>query len=141
MKPSLLLDTGPLVALLNRRDRHHEWAKQIADELRPPFFTCEAVLSEACFLLRGFPPGVDGVMGLVERGLVEVPFRLGEEAPLVRRLMARYANVPMSLADGCLVRMAELFPDSPVATIDADFRVYRKSGRRVIGTLMPGPEQ
>ncbi len=140
MKPALLLDTGPLVALLNRRDRYHEWAKQITDARRPPFFTCEAVLSEACFLLRSFPPGVDAVIGLVEQGLIEAPFRLGDEASTVRRLMVRYASVPMSLADACLVRMAELFPDVPVATFDADFKIYRKSGRRVVGTLMPERE-
>jgi hypothetical protein len=95
------------------------------------------VLSEAVFLLRSFPEGVDAVMALVEQGLVEVPFRLGAEASLVRRLMARYSSVPMSLADACLVRMAELHPDAPVATVDGGFRTYRRSGRRVINTLMP----
>ena len=138
MKPTLLLDTGPLVALLNRCDRHHEWAKGVTGGRRPPFVTCEAVLSEACFLLRSYPAGIEAVLALVEKGLVEIPFRLASEASAARRLMVRYANLPMSLADACLVRMAELHPDTPMATIDADFRIYRMSGRRRIPVLMPG---
>lgn len=137
MKPTLLVDTGPIVALLNRRDRHHEWAVRVTEGRRPPFATCEAVISEACFLLRHLPEGVDAVMSLVERGLVDVPFRLASEAETVRRSMARYADVPMSLADGCLVRLAELHPGVPLATIDSDFRIYRMSGRRRLPVLMP----
>lgn len=138
MTPSFLLDTGPLVALLNRRDRHHEWAKSLIDERRPPSFTCEAVLSEACFLLRTLPAGIDAILSILEQGLVQTPFRLATEAAAVRRLMARYANVPMSLADACLVRMSEIHVDVPVVTFDQDFDVYRRSGRRAIPTLMPG---
>ena len=52
MKQQVLADTGPLVALINKRDRHHAWASDQATRLPAPFLTCEAVLSEACFLLR-----------------------------------------------------------------------------------------
>lgn len=137
MKPGLLLDTGPLVALLNRRDRHHAWARQLASTHRSPFVTCEAVISEACFLLRGMDGGADAVLALAERGLIETPFRLSEEAGAIRKLMARYANVPMSFADACLVRLAELHPEVPLATVDGNFRVYRTTHRRVIPVLMP----
>jgi uncharacterized protein len=137
MTPSFLLDTGPLVALLNRRDPNHEWAKSLVAGRRPPALTCEAVLSEACFLLRAFPGGADAVMGLVEKGLLHASFRIADEAAVLRRLMARYANVPMSLADACLVRMSELHPQTPIATFDEDFTIYRRSGRRVVPTLMP----
>ena len=137
MRPGLLLDTGPLVALLDRRDVHHEWTKDLFRETRPPAYTCEAVLSEVCFLLRSLPGGSDAAMRLVEDRVVEAPFRLAEEASAVRRLMSRYASVPMSLADACLVRLSELHGDVPLATFDGDFRVYRRSGRRVVPTVMP----
>lgn len=138
MKAGALLDTGPLVALLNVRDRRHAWATEVFRGLRAPLLTCDAVLSEACFLLRAFPAGVDAVMSLVEQGLVDASFRLSPEVPVVRRLLARYADVPMSFADACLVRMSELHPDLPVVTCDRDFTIYRRNGRRVIPTLMPG---
>ncbi len=137
MKPIVLVDTGPLVALLNRRESHHDWVRQQFSLLQPPLLTCEAVLSEACFLLRDIPAGADALWQLVSRGVVVVRFDLGSEVTSVARLMKRYANVPMSLADACLVRMAELQTDSSVLTLDAHFRIYRKNGRQVIPALLP----
>ena len=137
MSGEVLLDTGPLVAFLNRRDRYHTWAAEQLAAVDAPLLTCESVLSEACFLLRKLERGVDAVFRLLERGLISVGFRLADEAPAVRRLMARYSAVPMSLADACLVRLAEIRSESAVLTLDADFRIYRKSGRQAIPTLMP----
>jgi hypothetical protein len=76
-------------------------------------------------------------MQLLERGVVAVRFNLADELAAVTRLLKKYASAPMSLADACLVRMAEQFSDSPVLTLDTGFRIYRKSGRTVIPTLMP----
>lgn len=137
MTPSALLDTGPLVALINRKDRRHEWTKQAFATLRAPLLTCEAVLSEACFLLRASPAGVDAVMAFVEQGLLETRLGASSEAAALRHLLARYSNVPMSFADACLVRLSELHPRLPLVTFDRDFSIYRRSGRRVIPTLMP----
>jgi predicted nucleic acid-binding protein len=137
MRRAVLLDTGPLVALLNRRDAYHEWARAHLADIEPPLLTCEAALSEACFLVRSLPNGPQTVMELLRQGLVAAPFRLGEEVARVSKLLARYASVPMSLADACLVRMAEQHAQSPVMTLDSDFRIYRKHGRQIIPTLMP----
>ncbi|MGH7275783.1 MAG: type II toxin-antitoxin system VapC family toxin [Candidatus Rokuibacteriota bacterium] len=132
-----LLDTGPLVAFLNRRDRHHRWARLRLGEETTPLWTCEAVVSEACFLLRGTREGPRAVLELLARGAIRVAFRLEDHLAEVARLMARYASVPMSLADACLVRMAEQHPDSRVLTADRDFTLYRKHGRHAIPTVMP----
>jgi uncharacterized protein len=134
---SVLVDTGPIVAFLNERDRYHEWSREIFAGLDSPVVSCEAVLSEACFLLRRARGGGEAVLKLVERGLVRLPFRLEAESVPVRRLLARYAGVPMSLADACLVRLSELISGSSVLTLDRDFKIYRKHGRSVIPTLMP----
>jgi predicted nucleic acid-binding protein len=135
----LIVDTGPLVALLNSRDAYHAWARDLLDQVEPPLATCDAVLSEACFLVRNLKGGQDAVLALVSRELVEVRFRLEAEADAVRRLMARYASVPMSLANACLVRMCELDGRAAVITLDGDFRIYRKNGRQVVPTM--GPKQ
>lgn len=74
-------------------------------------------------------------MELLRRHVVEVAFHLEDHVDAVARLLRKYASVPMSLADGCLVRMAELFAESSVLTLDHDFRLYRKSGRHVVPRL------
>jgi predicted nucleic acid-binding protein len=132
-----IIDTGPLVALLNRREGHHAWVKTTLRNLQPPLLTCEAVLAEAAFLLRRQDLGGRALMGLLERHAVAVAFRLDEEHEAVARLMAKYADVPMSLADACLVRMTELVPQVRVLTFDTDFRVYRRAGRQVVPVTMP----
>ncbi len=137
MNRRVLLDAGPLVALLNRRDKYHEWAKLQWARAEPPLITCEAVLSEACFLLRAAPGGSTAVFELLRRHVVEMPFRLADHLEPVARLLRKYANLPMSLADGCLVCMAELNPESTVMTLDRDFRLYRKRGRQVLPLIMP----
>ena len=133
----VLLDTGPLVAFLDRRDRYHTWARAQWAEIEPPLLTCEAVVTEACFLVRDLPGGGTTVVDLVTRGVVRIGYDLQVDAAPTAKLLARYASVPMALADACLVRMAERQPGSRVLTLDRDFRVYRMLGRRVIPTAMP----
>jgi len=92
VKRKIILDTGPLVALLNLRDTYHDWAKVQFSEIEPPLLNCEAVISEACFLLRGFPGGPRAVLDLVNRGVIAIPFHLDAEADPVMRLLTRYAS-------------------------------------------------
>jgi predicted nucleic acid-binding protein len=130
-----IVDTGPLVAFLNRRDRHHAWAAAQFGSLAPPLLTCEAVLSEATYLVRGLAGGPQAVLELVARGVVKPTFRLQDEIAMVKAIVKRYAR---DLADACLVRMSELHSDCVVLTIDTEFRdVYRRHGRQVIPTLLP----
>lgn len=132
-----IVDTGPLVALLDAREPYHVWARETLSRLETPLQTCEAVLSEACFLLSEVQGGRNAVLSLVSRGIVAVDFRLIPELEPVRKLMAKYASVPMAFADACLVRMAELAPRAAVVTIDKDFRVYRRNGRQAVPVIMP----
>ena len=137
MKKDVILDTGPLVALLNRRDRHHRWAKDQWAEIAPPLLTCESILAEACFLVQPFAGGHMAVLEMVRRNVLDLSFRLAEETAAVSRLLKKYQDVPMSLAEGCLVRMAEQHPESVVFTLDNDFKLYRKYRRQRIPTLSP----
>lgn len=133
-----LVDTGLIVAFLNGRDRYHAWAVETLSAIRPPLLTCEAVLSEAVFLLRRLAGGPEKVIELVTRGVVIPSFRLEGEAPSVKRLLARYGEIPMDLADACLVRMTELQSNCVLLTTDSEFRnVYRRHGRQAIPTLLP----
>lgn len=135
MAGSVLVDAGFLVALLSRRDAHHRWAVAQAAGHAPPWRTCEAVLSEAFHLLgvRGTP----GLSALLRRRALMVAFDLDNDAESVLNLLQKYANVPMGLADACLVRMTETLPDPLILTTDSDFRIYRRHSRQMVPCMMP----
>ena len=137
MNPTILLDTGPLVAFLHRRDKYHGWAVEELNKLTPPLLTCEAVLSESCFLMQTLQGGSNAVMGLVLTGLIHVPFHLSEELKPIKRLMAHYNSVPISLADACLVRMSEQYSNSVLLTLDGHFRIFRRHERQTIPIIRP----
>src|SRR5262245_17021316 len=135
MAASVLVDAGFVIALLSRRDRFHTWAVAHAPRLPPPWRTCDAALSEAFHLLgsRGRP----ALSTMLRRGVVIPAFDLGDELDRVLSLMEKYADVPMSLADACLVRMSETAADPILLTTDTDFRVYRRHSRQVVPCLTP----
>lgn len=135
MAATVLVDAGFLVALLSRRDRNHRWAVSRAEQLAPPWTTCEAVLSEAFHLLGG--RGGGRLAALLRRHAVLCGFRFGEDVEAVVRLLGKYADVPISFADACLVRMTETSNDPVVLTTDTDFRIYRRHGRQAIPCLLP----
>jgi uncharacterized protein len=137
VKQQHILDAGPLVALLSRSDRRHEWVKGVFGDVTPPALTCEAVLVEAWHLLGRTANGQHALLDLIGSGTVAVEFALMAELESVRRLVLRYRDRPMSLADACLVRLAELFDDAIVISLDSDFAVYRKHARQAIPLITP----
>jgi predicted nucleic acid-binding protein len=132
-----LLDTGPLVAFLNRTDQWHAWAKAQMGALPPPLLTCEPVLTEASFLIHRNGGQPAHVLKKVQAGVIEVALQIETEAAALEALMRRYQDTPMSLADACLVRLSELHSDCQVFTLDTDFRLYRRHGRQIIPLLTP----
>ncbi len=137
MKGAVLIDTGPLVTFLAAGLKHHDWVCEQWQRLRPPLFTCEPVLTEAAFLLKREGCETDPLFALLERGVLRVGLEIEDQLPDLRTLMRRYRDRPMSLADACLVRLAELLPGGVILTFDADFRIYRRHGNKVIPVLMP----
>jgi uncharacterized protein len=135
MATNALVDAGFLVALLSVRDANHRWAAAQAPLLPPPWMTCEAVLSEAFHLLGGRGRGSLG--SLLRRGALVCRYRFGDDMDAVLKLLEKYADVPMSFADACLVRMTETLSDPMLLTTDADFRIYRRHGRQIIPCVLP----
>jgi predicted nucleic acid-binding protein len=129
VKPALL-DTGVIVALLDRSERNHAACVEAVTALAAPLVTCEAVIAEACYLLRGVRGATGAVLENVERGVFQVPFRLDAAVGAIRVLMKRYASVPMDLADACLVHLADTLETGAILTLDSDFGVYRWRRRR-----------
>jgi predicted nucleic acid-binding protein len=135
MASSALVDAGFLIALLNRRDTNYRWAVAEAARLPPPWMTCEAALSEAFYVLGGL--STPRLTELLRRGTVTCAFRLGDDFEAVLRLLDKYADVPISFADACLVRMTETLNDPVLLTTDTDFRIYRRHGRQIIPCVLP----
>ena len=133
----LVLDTGPLVAYLDPDERYHGWVCGQMSQIDGPLISCEPVLTEAFFLLRHYTPQVTALEKLLLDGMIELSFSLNKELRSVIALRRRFREVPMSLADACLVRLSELYPELAVLTLDSDFRVYRKNRRDLIPCLLP----
>ena len=127
MNPAgVLLDTGPLVALLSENDANHERARRLFAECLPPFRSCEAVVAEACFLMRKVhAEGPAEVVALGRRGVYEVAISSAEHWPNIEALMRKYSNRLISLADACLIRSAEIHQEARILTFDSDFSLYR----------------
>ena len=98
---------------------------------------CEPVLAEAMYLLAGLPKAQDALFELIENGALRIAFRVEEQVSDLRALHRKYRDRPMSLADACIVRMAELFDRHEVLTLDSDFSIYRKHGREPIVLIRP----
>ena len=137
MSPGIIVDTGPVVALLNAEETLHPWVLEQLAKLSGPMLTCEAVISETLFLLRRVEGGARQVTGLLRSGGLRLDFSLATELPAVSELLVRYRQVPMSLADACLVRMSELRPRCQILTFDGHFRIYRRHGRQAVPAIMP----
>ena len=133
----VIADTGPLVAILDRQDQDHAWAVREGRRLPPKMFCCEAVLSEVHFLTQDVPEAKSRIESWLTDGWLELPFSVRDHHTLLHELMMRYATVPMSFADACLVRMSELWPDAPVFTLDSDFRIYRRNKRQSLPLICP----
>jgi uncharacterized protein len=129
-----IADTGFIVAVANRHDRHHFWASDLAKAASEPFLTCESVLSEAAFHLRSS----EYVLSLVEDDFLRIAFDPSKNIPQLQELARRYSDRNPDLADLCLIRMSELHPRHSILTVDeADFRVYRRNKRETIPIICP----
>ncbi|MEI6819520.1 MAG: PIN domain-containing protein [Verrucomicrobiota bacterium] len=133
--PGVVVDASFLVALWRRNDQNHPWAVRQAQLHPPPWITCESVLSEADHLLA--PDGCATLRLACRRGALIIKAIEGDEFLPVLDLLDKYADVPMSIADACLVRLTEVLPNPLLLTTDSDFKIYRRLGRRAIRTCAP----
>jgi predicted nucleic acid-binding protein len=132
-----IVDTGPLVAFFDRAEQHHRWVAERIEELEAPLLVCEPVLAEAMFLLARHTKAQDTLFELLQNGALSVAFQIEDHVGALRKLLQKYRDTPMSLADACIVRMAEIHDRHAVLTLDSDFLIYRKHGRSPLTLLHP----
>jgi len=133
---SILLDTGVIVALLDRSERYHSQCVEVLSDLTGALVTCEASIAEACYLLRDLRGAPEAVISNVGNGVFQIPVRLVDQAVNVEKLMKRYRDMPMDLADACLVDLADRLETGRILTLDRDFEVYRWRVRRKFELLV-----
>jgi len=128
-----IADTGFIVAFARRNDQHHRWAVDVAKRITEPLLTCEAVLAESAFHLESS----SYVLSLLRDGMLRVAFDFNRNIRPLEELAQRYSDRKPDLADLCLIRMSELFPQHVIITVDSDFRVYRRNRRETIPIQSP----
>jgi predicted nucleic acid-binding protein len=124
VKP-VLLDTGVIVALLDRSERLHPACAGVVRELEAPLITCEAVIAESCYLLRNLSGASEAVIENVAAGIFQIPFQLSRENSGVKQVLRKYRDRNIDLADACLIRLADEFGAADILTLDEDFLIYR----------------
>ncbi len=124
MKP-VLLDTGFIVALLDRSESLHKTCARTVREVQAPLVTCEAVITETCYLLRNLSGASEAVIENITAGIFQVPFQLSRETAAVKQLLRKYKDRKIDLADACLIRLADQLGTADILTLDQDFAVYR----------------
>jgi predicted nucleic acid-binding protein len=135
VRGSIILDTGPLVAFLDRRESHHNQVVKEFKSLAFPLYTCEPVITETCFIMKRLPLALEQLGSWIDNGIIRINFSMENHSAKIFSLIKKYADLPMSLADACLVSMFEESQESKVFTLDGHFQIYRTSSRRVIKTI------
>ncbi|MGD0570955.1 MAG: PIN domain-containing protein [Candidatus Sulfotelmatobacter sp.] len=133
----ILVDTGPLVAILSRDDSYHGACVSALRGMPGPLLSCWPVITEAAWLLRRFPRAVKQLLGSVDRGFLELLPLAGAEAKAIASLMKRYENIRPQLADAALVYLAGRERIESIFTLDRrDFSIYR-TGRKRSFRILP----
>jgi predicted nucleic acid-binding protein len=127
----ILVDTGPLVAILSREDEHHQTCVAALREMSGPLLSCWPVITEAAWLLRRSPRAVQQLLSSLNTGFLELLPLAGTEAKAVAALMKRYESIRPQLADAALVYLAGRERIETIFTLDRrDFSIYRTVRRR-----------
>lgn len=132
----VLLDTSVIVGLLDRSERFHARCVRAIEGLERPLVTCEAVIAESCYLLRGLPTGPATILENVEGGVFQIPFQLSTSAAPVQSILLKYRDLPADLADACLIQLANDLNTGDILTLDRDFETYRWHRNRAFRLLV-----
>jgi predicted nucleic acid-binding protein len=134
---NIIIDTGAIVALLDENDQYHSFVDHKMRELSPPFYSCEAVITESFFLLQRIPQGVKKLISLLETDKITIHLSYNKYSSNIHEIITKYANLPASFADACLVQIYEITRKAHIFTLDADFNIYRTPGGEPLSLITP----
>jgi uncharacterized protein len=135
VKP-ILLDTGPIVALLDPTDASHHICAEALANATGPLVTCEAVIAESCYLLRKVHGVADVLLENITNGVFQIPFELAQSASEIGKIFHKYRDREIDLADACLIHLANEYRTGDILTLDRDFHIYRWGRNQSFHTLI-----
>ena len=133
----VLLDSSVIVTLLHRGEQRHAECAALLESLDRPLITCEAVITESCYLLKRSPEAMQAMLANVEQGVFDIRFQLSESIAHVSTLMKKFGDIPASFADACLIQMADELNTGDILTLDTDFLSYRWRRTHRFNLLLP----
>lgn len=133
----VLIDTGPVISLLNKRDSHHIWATYSLNQFFDPLYIVTASVTEVLFILKraGVPAG--SFFSLVDEGFLVVENPYPEKKELIHRLYSKYSDISVSFADICLLSLAYSASDTTIFTLDSDFLLFRNEKGKPLDLISP----
>jgi uncharacterized protein len=131
------VDSGAIVAMFDRSEEHHEACRALVETAKTPLVTCEAVVVESCYLLRVIHGASERVLANVVAGIFQIPMHLSDAAESVQKILAKYRDREIDLADACLIHLANEFSTGDILTLDRDFHVYRWGRSQTFRLLIP----
>ncbi|MGA9673159.1 MAG: PIN domain-containing protein [Terracidiphilus sp.] len=136
MRPALI-DSGAILALLDRSEWAHERSVRALEELRRPLVTCEAVITESCYLLRHKPLAIEAVLANVGSGFFGIPFQLASSSAQIQAILQKHRDTPADFADACLIHLADQLNTGDILTLDKEFARYRWRRTKSFRLLIP----
>ncbi len=137
MASQILIDSGPLVALLSSIEKYHRWVLEQLSDMSGELVTTEAVLSEVVFLLRHHPTALNAISSLVKQGILHIDRAFSESPTECLELVLKYADLPSSVADVSLVYLHSKLKNSVIFTLDSDFLVYKDKSTKPLRLVAP----
>lgn len=134
---AVLLDTGVIVASLDRSELFHEICADTISRIKSPLVTCEAVIAESCYVLRRLNGAAEAVVLNVAAGIIQVPFSLTQSARQVHDILRKYRDGDIDFADACLIHLATELSSPDILTLDKDFEHYRWGRNNAFSLLVP----
>lgn len=136
MKTRILIDTGPLVAILSRKDSSHKVCTETLSLLNPPLVTSWLVITEVHWLLRGDPPAVKSLFTALKEGFVKILDLDDDAVTWLENFLEKYENIDAQIADASLMYLAETYKIRSIFTLDKkDFSVYRTTDKKTLQLL------
>ena len=133
----ILVDASFLVSIYDKQEPYHRQCMAVLDQLNQPLVTCEPVVTEAIYLLRGLPGAPQAILASIQEGQLEIPFQLAHGADEVLASYTKYRDTPCDFADACLIAMADQLGTGDILTLDSDFKHYRWRRNRRFRMLIP----
>ncbi len=137
MAKTVYIDTGPVIAILNKRDEHHLWATDKTSQIENDLVTTSIIIAEAFYILKKLPKGIEGLFQIIEEGFIKVEESYPKNMVFIHELVLKYDDIDASIGDISLLSIIDDPKHSKVFTLDYDFHIYRDKKGKPLDLISP----